>query len=123
MPDAKAVGADGGPCRPRRARCGAGLSDFAEAPTCIPVWQSARLTANIALSNPRRGACRGTLRRVRLQRVVTMTKKSLLMSMLAASFYAVLPAQAQVIQPDPSQPGGFPLKPGSAKTLIQERCV
>src|SRR5205085_7728814 len=53
----------------------------------------------------------------------TMTRKSLLMSMIAASFCAVLPAQAQVVQPDPSQPGGFPLKPGGATTLIQEKCV
>ncbi len=27
-----------------------------------------------------------------------------------ASLCTVLPAQAQVVQPDPSQPGGFPLK-------------
>ena len=40
-----------------------------------------------------------------------------------ASLCTVLPAQAQVVQPDPSQPGGFPLKDGSAKPLIQEKCV
>src|SRR5262245_66191825 len=40
-----------------------------------------------------------------------------------ASLCAVLPAQAQVVQADPSQPGGYPLKNGSAKPLIQEKCV
>src|SRR5436853_5746064 len=40
-----------------------------------------------------------------------------------ASLCAVLPAQAQVVQPDPSQPGGFPLPDGSAKVLIQEKCI
>ena len=40
-----------------------------------------------------------------------------------ASLCAVLPAQAQVVQPDPSQPGGYPLKNGSAKPLIQEKGV
>src|SRR5262249_60445192 len=40
-----------------------------------------------------------------------------------ASLCTVLPAQAQVVQPDPSQPGGFPLKNGSAKPVIQEKCV
>jgi virginiamycin B lyase len=40
-----------------------------------------------------------------------------------ASLCTVLPAQAQVVQPDPSQPGGFPLKDGAAKPVIQEKCV
>ena len=52
-----------------------------------------------------------------------MTMRTLLMSTIAASFCAVLSAQAQVVQPDPSQPGGFPLKDGAAKPLIQEKCV
>src|SRR4051794_37496509 len=54
-----------------------------------------------------------------------MTKKSLLLSMVAATFCAVLPVQAQVVQPDPSQPGGFPLKPGNphAVMLIQQNCI
>src|SRR5207244_4600633 len=40
-----------------------------------------------------------------------------------ASLCAVLPAPAQVVQPDPSHPGGLPLKNGSAKPVIQEKCV
>src|SRR5439155_23956755 len=34
-----------------------------------------------------------------------------------------LPAKAQEIKADPSQPGGFPLKDGSAKPLIQQNCI
>src|SRR2546428_9358954 len=51
--------------------------------------------------------------------------KSLSFSALLAfaSLCTVLPAQAQVVQPDPSLPGGFPLKDGAAKPVIQEKCV
>src|SRR5215470_5878039 len=52
-----------------------------------------------------------------------MSKRTLLSLAVATSVCAALPAYSQVVQPDPSQPGGFPLKPGAAKTLIQERCV
>src|SRR3954470_23166707 len=52
-----------------------------------------------------------------------MTKRSIVTLIAAATFCAVLPVQAQVIQPDPSQPGGFPLKDGAAKPVIQEKCV
>jgi len=52
-----------------------------------------------------------------------MTRKSLLLTMIAASFCAVLPAHAQTVRPDPNQPGGYPLKPGSVTKLIQERCI
>ncbi len=39
--------------------------------------------------------------------------------------YARLPgyALAQAVQPDPSQPGGFPLKPGAAVKTIQDNCI
>jgi len=51
--------------------------------------------------------------------------KSLSFSALLAfaSLCTVLPVQAQVVQPDPSLPGGFPLKDGAAKPVIQEKCV
>src|SRR5258708_2298408 len=52
-----------------------------------------------------------------------MSKKSLLILTMAASVCAALPAQAQVVQPDPSQKGGYPLPDGSAKTLVQENCT
>ncbi|MEA2990572.1 MAG: virginiamycin lyase [Alphaproteobacteria bacterium] len=52
-----------------------------------------------------------------------MKNRPLLALIAAASFCVVLPVQAQVVQPDSGQPGGFPLKPGAATALIQERCI
>jgi virginiamycin B lyase len=53
-----------------------------------------------------------------------MSNKSLLILTMAASLCAVLPASAQrSAQPDPSQPGGYPLPDGSAKKLVQENCT
>ena len=53
-----------------------------------------------------------------------MTKQSLLILMLAASVCAAAPASAQrFVEPDPSQPGGYPLPDGSAKKLVQENCT
>jgi virginiamycin B lyase len=55
-----------------------------------------------------------------------MSKKSLLMLTVAASVCAVLPAKAQqnvVVQPDASQPGGYPLPDGSAKAAVQQNCT
>jgi hypothetical protein len=53
-----------------------------------------------------------------------MSTKSLLILTMAASLCAVLPASAQrSAQPDPSQPGGYPLPDGSAKKLVQENCT
>ena len=52
-----------------------------------------------------------------------MMRPSLLMSVIAVLCYAVLPVQAQVVRPDPSQPGGFPLPDGAAKPIIQQNCI
>ena len=50
-----------------------------------------------------------------------MAIRSLLASVFALC--AVLPVQAQVVQPNPNLPGGFPLPDGSAKALVQEKCI
>ena len=55
-----------------------------------------------------------------------MSKKTLLMLTAAAFVCAGAPAHAQqnvVVQPDASQPGGFPLPEGSAKKLVQDNCT
>jgi virginiamycin B lyase len=52
-----------------------------------------------------------------------MTRRPLLALIAAVSFCAVLPAHAQVVQPDPNLPGKYPLPDGSAKTLVQQNCV
>jgi virginiamycin B lyase len=52
-----------------------------------------------------------------------MSKKTLLMLAAAASLCAGAPAFAQPVQPDPSQPGGYPLPEGSGKKLVQYNCV
>src|SRR4051794_23932846 len=53
-----------------------------------------------------------------------MKKRSLLGVVAGGALLAALPAFAQVVvQPDASQPGGFPLPDGSAKALVQQRCV
>ena len=53
-----------------------------------------------------------------------MSKKSLLIFTMAATLCAVLPASAQrSAEPDPSQPGGYPLPDGSAKKLVQDNCT
>src|SRR3977135_1620017 len=53
-----------------------------------------------------------------------MTKRSLLGVVAGGALFAALSAHAQVVvQPDPSQPGNFPLPDGSAKELVQQRCV
>ena len=53
-----------------------------------------------------------------------MSKKSLLILTVAASLCAVLPASAQrSAEPDPSQPGGYPLPDGGAKKLVQDNCT
>jgi virginiamycin B lyase len=53
-----------------------------------------------------------------------MSNKSLLILTIAASLCAVLPASAQrSAEPDPAQPGGYPLPEGSAKKLVQDNCT
>ena len=52
-----------------------------------------------------------------------MTKRMAAILIAAATLLGAVPAQAQVVKADPSQPGGFPLKPGRATTLIQEKCI
>jgi len=52
-----------------------------------------------------------------------MTKRSLLGAVAGGALLLALPVQAQVVQPDPTQPGNYPLPNGSAKTLVQEKCV
>src|SRR5712671_2110656 len=53
-----------------------------------------------------------------------MTKRSLLGVVAAGALFAALSAHAQVVvQPDPAQPGRYPLPDGSAKELVQERCI
>src|SRR5258708_9156756 len=52
-----------------------------------------------------------------------MSKKSLLILTMAASVCAALPARAQLVQPDPSQVGNYPLPDGSAKALVQQNCT
>ena len=52
-----------------------------------------------------------------------MTNHARLALIAAATLCAVASAQAQVVQPDPTQPGGFPLKEGAAKPLIQQNCI
>ena len=49
-----------------------------------------------------------------------MTKRSIL---ILASVFAALPAYAQVVEPVRGVPGNFPLPEGSAKALVQERCI
>jgi len=51
-----------------------------------------------------------------------MSKKSLLI-FAAASLCAVAPAFAQIIEPDASLPGRYPLPDGSAKALVQQNCT
>ena len=52
-----------------------------------------------------------------------MTERPLLTLLAAVAVCAALPGYGQVVRPDPTQPGGFPLKPGSATALIQEKCI
>src|SRR5215510_7608258 len=53
-----------------------------------------------------------------------MTKRLLLGVVTGGALLAALPVYAQVVvQPDASQPGGFPLPDGSAKALVQEKCI
>src|SRR6266446_4063000 len=52
-----------------------------------------------------------------------MTKRSLLGVVAGGALFAALSAHAQVVQPDPAQPGNYPLPDGSAKELVQQRCV
>src|SRR3954447_19596444 len=52
-----------------------------------------------------------------------MTKRSLLGVVAGGALLAALPVHAQVVQPDPTQPGNYPLPNGSAKTVVQEKCV
>ena len=52
-----------------------------------------------------------------------MSTRSLLMLTAAASLCAVLPAFAQGLQGDPSQPGGYALPDGNGKQLVQQNCV
>src|SRR5262249_10553790 len=50
-------------------------------------------------------------------------KKSLFVAMVAVCAARPVYALAQAVQPDPSQPGGFPLKPRAAVKTIQENCT
>src|SRR5258706_12041022 len=52
-----------------------------------------------------------------------MTKRSLLGAVAGCALLVALPAYAQVVQPDATQPGGYPLPDGTAKALVQEKCV
>ncbi len=52
-----------------------------------------------------------------------MSKKSILTLTMVASVGAVLSAHAQVIQPDPTQIGGYPLPDGDAKAMVQQNCT
>ena len=52
-----------------------------------------------------------------------MSKSFLLILTAAVSLGAALPALGQALQPDPSQPGGFPLPDGNGKQLVQQNCV
>lgn len=47
--------------------------------------------------------------------------KTALLTLVTA--LAALPAYGQSVKPDPSQPGGYPLKPGGTTALIQEKCI
>ena len=49
--------------------------------------------------------------------------KTTLLGLAAVVALAALPAYGQAVKPDPSQPGGYPLKPGGPTALIQEKCV
>src|SRR5882757_413754 len=52
-----------------------------------------------------------------------MTKRSLMGMVAVGALLSAFSAQAQVVQPDPTQPGNYPMPAGSAKELVQQRCV